>query len=121
MQGPCTPPRWRGSWEVPELMVAPAPGQLRPSKAHKGRRSKSQPAGGASIHKNVAYVRSAAPRNPNPRRTGGYIGNKIAIVKARFFTESRGSTSRSTRTSLSAKQNHADLSRVLVLSMRFPL
>src|SRR6266480_5247223 len=84
MQGPCTPPRCRGSWEVPEPIVAPAPGQLRPSKAHKERRSKSQSAGGASIHKNVAYVRSAAPRNPNPRRTGAYIGNKTAIVKARF-------------------------------------
>src|SRR4029077_4332410 len=65
-------------------MVAPAPGQLRPSKAHKGRRSKSQSAGGASIHKNVAYARSAAPRDPKRRRTGGYIGNKTAIVKARF-------------------------------------
>src|SRR4029077_19613296 len=51
-------------------MVAPAPEQLRSSKAHKGRRSKSQSAGGASIHKNVAYLRSAAPRNPNQRRTG---------------------------------------------------
>src|SRR5882672_11348209 len=29
-------------------------------------------------------VRSAAPRNRNPRRTGAYIGNKTAIVKARF-------------------------------------
>src|SRR6476619_1432437 len=105
MQGTCTPRRWSGLWEVPEPMVAPAPGQLRSSRAHKGRRSKSQSAGGASIHKNVAYVRSAAPRNSDPRRTGGYIGNKTAIVKARF--------------SLSAKQTHADLSPVLVFSMRF--
>jgi hypothetical protein len=68
--------------------VAPARGQSRLSKAHKSSRSKSQSAGGASIHKNVAYARSAAPRNPNRRRTGGYIGNKTAIVKARFFTRS---------------------------------
>ncbi len=33
--------------------------------------------------------RSAAPRKTNPRRTGGYIGNKMAIVKARFFHEVR--------------------------------
>src|SRR4029077_9871746 len=99
-------------------MVAPAPDHLRPSKAYKGRRSKSQSAGGASIHKNVAYVRSAAPRNPNRRRTGGYIGNKTAIVKARFCIPRF--TSRSIRTFLSAKRNHADLSRVLVFSMRFP-
>src|SRR3954454_16495652 len=67
-------------------MVAPAPGEVRPSKAHKARRSKSQSAGGASIHKNVAYVRSAAPRDPKRRRTGAYIGNKTAIVKARFHS-----------------------------------
>src|SRR5215216_4633388 len=101
-------------------MAVPAPGQLRPSKAHKGRRSKSQSAGGASIHKNVAYLRSAAPRNQDRRRTGGYIGNKTPIVKARFFIEARGTASRSIRTSLPAGQNHADLSRVLVFSMRFP-
>src|SRR6187431_950845 len=87
MQGPSTPRRWSGWWEVPEPTVAPAPRRLRPSKEHKGRRSKSQKAGGASIHKNVAYARSAAPRNPNRRRTGGYIGNKTPIVKARFFIE----------------------------------
>src|SRR6476620_11966813 len=86
MQGPCTPRRWSGLWEVPEPMVAPAPGQVRSSKAHKARRSKSQSAGGASIHKNVAYVRSAAPRDPKRRRTGAYIGNKTAIVKARFHS-----------------------------------
>ena len=71
-------------------MAAPAPGQLRPYRAYKERRPKSQLAGGAPIHKNVAYVRSAAPRNLNRRGTGGYIGNKTAIVKARFFTESLG-------------------------------
>src|SRR6476469_2804729 len=105
MQDPCPPRPWSGLWEVPEPVVAPAPGQLRSSRAHKGRRSKSQSAGGASIHKNVAYVRSAAPRNSDPRRTGGYIGNKIAIVKVRF--------------SPSVKQTHADLSPVLAFSMRF--
>src|SRR4029450_1337272 len=57
-----------------------------------------------------------SPAQPDQRRTGGYIGNKTANVKARFFTESRRFTSRSIRTSLFARQNHADLSRVLVLS-----
>src|SRR5215208_2583178 len=84
MPGLRTPRRWSGSWELPEQIAVPAPGQLRPSKAYKKRRPKSQSAGGASIHKNVAYVRSAAPRDPKRRRTGAYIGNKTAIVKARF-------------------------------------
>src|SRR4029077_18384924 len=52
------------------------------------RRPKSQTAGGASIHKKGAYVRSAAPRQPKARRTGAYIGKNAAIVKARFLTRS---------------------------------
>src|SRR5690349_4412837 len=92
MQGPCTPRRSSGSPGAPaEQTGAPAPVHLRPQKARKERRPKSQSAGGASIDKNVAYARSAAPRNPNRRRTGGYIGNKTAIVKARFSLNVCGS------------------------------
>src|SRR6266536_804093 len=41
--------------------------------------------GGASIQKSVSYVkRSAVPRKTHLRETGGYIGKKMGIVKARF-------------------------------------
>jgi len=99
-------------------MAAPAPGQLRPYRAYKERRPKSQLAGGAPIHKNVAYVRSAAPRNLNRRGTGGYIGNKTAIVKARFFTESLRSASCLVRTS-QPHETEPCWSVAFVFSMRF--
>jgi len=67
----------------PEPMVAPAPVRLRSSKATK--EAIQIATGRGRIHpQKRCIVRSAAPRNPNRRRTGGYIGNKTSIVKTRF-------------------------------------
>src|SRR5262245_33549293 len=48
--------------------------------------------GGGRVHPQKRCIcQKRSPAQSNRRRTGGYIGNKTAIVKTRFFTESRGS------------------------------